>query len=60
MVNQLNPIFKRWINYFRIANCKRMFWELMTWIKRRLRIKKMRKWKMWKGSYKQLRKMGYR
>ena len=32
----------------------------MGWIRRRLRMKKMREWKSWKGLHKALRRQGYR
>lgn len=60
MINQLNPILRGWVNYFRIANCKKILQDLMQWIRRRLRMKKMREWKSWKGLHKQLRRMGYK
>ena len=31
----------------------------MSWIRRRLRMKKMKEWKSWKALHKQLRRMGY-
>jgi RNA-directed DNA polymerase len=60
MVRRLNPILRGWINYFRIANCKRVVRELMGWIRRRLRMKKMLEWKSWKALHKALRRRGYR
>ncbi|NPV29256.1 MAG: group II intron reverse transcriptase/maturase [Firmicutes bacterium] len=60
MVRRLNPILRGWINYFRIANCKRVLRELMGWIRRRLRMKKMLEWKTWKAFHKALRRRGYK
>ncbi|HBG16307.1 MAG TPA: hypothetical protein DDW93_05955, partial [Firmicutes bacterium] len=34
---ELNPVIRRWANYFHIANCKGVFKSLMAWIRRRLR-----------------------
>lgn len=59
VINELNPVLRGWVNYFRIANCKGLLKELMGWIRRRLRMKKMKEWKTWKGLHKQLRRMGY-
>jgi RNA-directed DNA polymerase len=59
MVMQLNPVLRGWANYFRIANCKKLFLELMAWIRRRLRMKKMREWKNWKQLHKALRRRNY-
>ncbi len=60
MVKRLNPILRGWINYFRIANCKKVIFSLMQWIRRRLRMKQMREWKSWKALHKALRRRGYR
>lgn len=59
VINELNPVMRGWVNYFRIANCKGLLEELMGWIRRRLRMKKMKEWKTWKALHKQLRRMGY-
>lgn len=59
MVRRLNPILRGWVNYFRIANCTRLLRDLMKWIRRRLRMKKLREWKSWKGLYKELRRRGH-
>ena len=58
MVDRLNPVLRGWGNYFRGANCKGLFTELMEWIRRRLRMKKMREWKSWKKLHKTLRGRG--
>jgi len=60
MVKRLNPVLRGWANYFQIANCKKLFAELMGWIRRRLRMKQMREWKSYKQLHKALRRRGYK
>lgn len=59
MVKELNKYIRGWANYYRIANCKGHFSQLMAWIRRRLRMKKMREWKSWKQLHKELHRRGY-
>jgi len=60
MVREINLVIRGWSNYFKIANCKGLFSELMTWIRRRLRMKKMREWKSWKALHRELRRRKYK
>ncbi|TEB04733.1 Group II intron-encoded protein LtrA [Pelotomaculum schinkii] len=60
MVKRLNPVLRGWANYFRVANCKNLFSQLMEWIRRRLRMKQMKEWKSWKPLHKALRRRGYK
>jgi group II intron reverse transcriptase/maturase len=60
IVKRLNPVLRGWCNYFKIANCKEVFSNLAKWIRRRLRMKKMKEWKSYKSLHKVLRRNGYR
>jgi RNA-directed DNA polymerase len=60
MVWKLNPILRGWCNYFKIANCKSVFANIIGWIRRRLRMKQMKEWKSCKSLHKTLRRMGYK
>lgn len=60
IVKELNPVLRGWANYFRLANCKKLFAEIMGWIRRRLRMKQLREWKSYKQLHKALRRRGYK
>jgi len=61
LVQWLNPKLRGWVNYYRIANCKGLLRDLTQWLRRRLRMKKLREWKSWKGLHRALRRLrGYR
>ena len=58
IIKNLNPLLRGWINYYRIANIKTLIRDLMGWIRRRLRMIKIRHWKTYKGMHKEMRKQG--
>lgn len=60
IIERLTPVLRGWGQYFRVANCRGLFSDLMEWIRRRLRMKKMREWKSWKAFHKQLRRRGFK
>ncbi len=45
ITEDLKPLLKGWINYFRLAEVKRVFAELDGWIRRKLRNILWRQWK---------------
>jgi RNA-directed DNA polymerase len=55
---ELAPLLRGWVNYFRLAEAKGVFEELDGWIRRKLRCIL---WRQWKRSYtraKNLMKLG--
>jgi len=58
VIKELNPVLRGWINYYRVANMKKLARSLMEWIRRRLRMIKMKQWKTYKKMHKEMRKLG--
>ena len=48
LIEELQPVLRGWINYFRLSEVKGIFEELDGWIRRRLRCII---WRQWKRSY---------
>ena len=59
VIADLNRMIRGFANYFRIANCKEVFKELMQWIRRRLRHKQLALWKKAGKLHRRLRQLGY-
>jgi RNA-directed DNA polymerase len=59
IIADLNPLLRGFANYFRMANCKGLFRELMSWIRRRLRAKQLALWKRPGRLHRHLRQLGY-
>ena len=59
VIADLNPVLRGYANYFRMANCKGLFRELMSWIRRRLRAKQLALWKRPSRLHRRLRQLGY-
>jgi RNA-directed DNA polymerase len=53
-IEDLNPLLRGWINYFRLTQSKGILEELDGWVRRRLRCLL---WKQWKGSGTRARKL---
>lgn len=60
VIKDLNPVLRGFANYFKAANCKRVFSELAQWIRRRLRAKQLKLWKKPKRLHRRLRQLGYK
>ena len=59
VVKELTPVLRGWMNYYRIANIKGCARDLMSWIRRRLRMIKIRQWKTYKAMHKEIRRKGF-
>jgi group II intron reverse transcriptase/maturase len=60
VIADLNPVYRGFVNYFKIANCQKVFKGLSRWIRRRLRAKQMVLWKKPKRLHRRLRQLGYK
>ena len=60
VVDDLRSVMRGFANYFRIANCKGLFAEFMSWIRRRLRSKQLKLWKKPAKLLRVLRQRGYK
>ena len=58
IIRDLNPVIRGWINYYKIANIKSLIKNIMSWIRRRLRMIKMKQWKTYKAMHKEMRRQG--
>lgn len=59
VIEDLNPLCRGFANYFRIANCTKLFHKLAQWIRRRLRAKQLALWKKPRRLHRRLRQLGY-
>ncbi len=60
IIEDLNPILRGFVNYFKITNSKGRFKALMSWVRRRLRAIQMKLWKKPDKLHRRLRQLGYR
>ncbi len=45
VVLELNPVLRGWLNYFRLASCKKLLYHLDAWIRRKLRCFRLKQCK---------------
>jgi RNA-directed DNA polymerase len=57
-IRKLNELLIGWGHYFKIAQAKRTFEELEGWIRRRLRMCRLKEWKSCKTKLRKLRGLG--
>lgn len=60
VIQDLNPILRGFTNYFKVTNSKKLFTNLMAWIRRRLRSIQMKHWKKPGKLHRRLRQLGYK
>lgn len=60
VIKDLNPLLRGFANYFKVANCKKQFQNLMAWIRRRLRAIQLKLWKKPGKLHRRLRQLGYK
>ena len=59
IINVNNPMLMGFANYYRIANCRRVLRNLISWIRRRLRAIQLKQWKKPARLHRRLRQLGY-
>ncbi len=57
-IEDLNPLLRGWINYFRLTESKGVLEELDSWMRRRLRCLLWRQWKRPAARARKLRALG--
>jgi hypothetical protein len=57
-INKLNELLTGWGHYFKIAQAKHTFLDLDSWIRRRLRMCRLKEWKSCKTKLRKLRGLG--
>lgn len=57
---RLNPVIRGWGRYYGIGFCSKLFQNLDSWIRRRLRMIQLRTWRKRKKLHKELRKRNWK
>ena len=58
VIDDVNPLLRGFITYYRIANCSWSINRIMRWIRRRLRAKQLKLWKTNKRLCRRIRQLG--
>ena len=58
IVKNLRVYLTGWKNYFGLADTPKIFMELDSWIRRRLRVVHLKQWKTWGACYRNLTARG--
>lgn len=54
VINEMTPVLRGWVNYFRLAEVRGIFEQLDEWIRRKLRCII---WRQWKRTYTRAKKL---
>jgi len=60
VIRDINPVLRGFVNYYKLANCKKVLGSLMGWLRRRLRALQMKLWKKPAKLHRRLRQLGYK
>jgi len=60
VIRDINPILRGFVNYYKLANCKKVLRNVMGWLRRRLRAIQMKLWKKPAKLHRRLRQLGYK
>jgi len=60
VIPQLNRVLRGYSQYFKIANCSRVFKALAGWLRRRLRSLQLKLWKKPGRLHRRLKQLGYK
>ena len=58
VIEELSPVIRGWVAYFRLAEVKGSFEDLDAWVRRKLRCILWRQWKNPRTRFKKLRQLG--
>lgn len=59
VIKDINPILRGFVNYFKLADCKTVLRNVMSWLRRRLRAIQLKLWKKPAKLHRRLRQLGY-